>query len=82
MGQAKRRGTLEERLANPQGYPEPFWREWTAEEKAEQVQRLREHMGKIQKSLFSPMKLKKQRTRVKVARPKKQNDHHHRRAYR
>lgn len=64
MGQAKRRGTLEERAANPQG--NPHHREWTEEERQRFVESMKGGIAKIvdgaKRSLFSttPTKAKKQ----------------------
>lgn len=66
MGQAKRRGTFEERQANPLGY-DHLKREWTEEEAAEFKEKLLESMrgriDSIKKSLFSPTKRKTKRFR-------------------
>jgi hypothetical protein len=61
MGQAKRRGTFEERKANPLG-DQSYQRQWTEEEAAEFKAKLLESMkvtmDSIKKSLFSPTKRK------------------------
>lgn len=61
MGQAKKRGTFEERRANPLGY-QGYQREWTEEEatefKAKLLESMKGTMDNIKKSLFSPIKRK------------------------
>jgi hypothetical protein len=67
MGQAKQRGTFEERRNNPQGYPQHVRREWTEEERAALVEAMRNQIDSIKKSLFSPIKRKKKRfARIKT----------------
>jgi hypothetical protein len=66
MGQAKERGTLEERAANPKG---DTWRPvyWTDERLSEFRQRMSEELGtwidKVRGDLFTPRSLKKKRRR-------------------
>jgi hypothetical protein len=63
MGQARRRGTFEERAADPKGYPER--QSWTAAEMEAFVARLKPEVTKIvdgfRRALFSttPKKVKK-----------------------
>jgi len=68
MGQAKKRGSFEERRANPQGYPAPT--PWTEEDKQKIVEACKGTVENTRKSLFGPVKKKKpkKRTRVRVKR--------------
>lgn len=70
MGQAKQRGSFEERRANPQGYPAPI--PWTEEQRQALVDSLRGYVGRLTKGFFEPMPKRKPkvRTRLRVARTK------------
>ena len=65
MGQAKQRGSFEERKANPKG--NAHHRVWTEDERAKLVKQvvaeMRGTVDNIRKSLFSPIKKKKKRFR-------------------
>ncbi len=67
MGQAKQRGTYEQRRANPLGSHNSLKNYWTEEKKLEFAASLKveltEMIGNIQKSLFSPRKPSKQKPR-------------------
>lgn len=73
MGQARRRGTFEERAAAPQG--NPHHRVWTEEEKEQFVQRLKPALGKMvdgfRRQLFSttPKKVKKKHPKPTGGKP-------------
>jgi hypothetical protein len=45
MGEAKRRGTLEERKSNPKGQYNPLEGYWTEERKQEVVERVKQDMN-------------------------------------
>lgn len=64
MGEAKRRGTYEERKANPLG-DSPKFKYWTDERLSEFKERLVKELGedidKIRKDLFTPRKKKVKR---------------------
>lgn len=66
MGEAKRRGTFEERRANPLG-DRHYQRQWTEEEfaefKAKLVETMKGSLESIKKSLFSPKKNKTKKFR-------------------
>lgn len=67
MGQAKQRGTFEERRNNPQGRPEYVHREWTEEERAAFMEEMSKRIDSMKKSLFSPRKKKQKRfARIKT----------------
>lgn len=67
MGQAKQRGTFEERQANPLGQHNSLKNYWTEEKKLEFAASLKveltEMIDGIKKSLFSPCKPRKQKAR-------------------
>lgn len=69
MGQAKRRGTYEERKANPLG-DTPKFKYWTDERLSDLKERLVKELGedieKIKKSLFLPRKKKTKQKRIKT----------------
>lgn len=62
MGEAKRRGTKEERAANPKGYPQ---HKWTEEDKEKFIEGMKDTYDTVlksaRKSLFSPIKKKEKR---------------------
>lgn len=61
MGQAKQRGTFEQRKANPNPKPEP--RKWTPEERQMFLDSMKETLDTIKKQLFGPSKPKKAKPR-------------------